>query len=141
MAMKISKFHFFACACLLASSMQVNAATEVFEDNAVYDKPDAPSVLLDSLVAKPIHATMVVGGFAAWLVSLPFAVVTDSHRDTWETLVVEPAEDFRRCLGCTEAQDQSKILNNYYERQQRVEYTDAKSKEDAQMREISIPQQ
>lgn len=117
--MKMSKVGSIVCAVTLSTSLQVNAATEIMDDTGSYDVPDAPSMIMDTMVAKPIHAVMAVGGAAMWLVSLPFALITDSQEESWNRLIAEPVSDFRRCLGCTVAQDDSKILYDYTERQKK----------------------
>lgn len=112
-----------ACSLLLAGSLvatQSHAATEIYEDNRFYDAPDATSMVLDSYIAKPLHAAMLVGGFATWVVSLPFSVVSNSQEEAWQKLVLEPAASLRRCLGCTPVQDERKVMYDYYQEQERL---------------------
>jgi len=69
--------------------------------NAVDEKPVAAAMVGDLLVARPIGAAMTVGGTAAFLISLPFTLLSGSTEQAAETLVAGPARTtFKRCLGC-----------------------------------------
>ena len=61
---------------------------------------DPASMVVDVLVARPISFAATVVGSALFVVSLPFAAVSRSTKDTAETLVATPARDlFTRPVG------------------------------------------
>jgi hypothetical protein len=68
-------------------------------------------MVVDTVVGKPLQLVAAVTGTAAYLVSLPFAVVGGNADQSQQKLFVEPWEAMSRCLGCTVAED------NYYKSQ------------------------
>ena len=61
---------------------------------------DPVSVVVDVLVARPVSFAATMVGSALFVVSLPFAAVSRSTKDTAETLVAAPARDlFTRPVG------------------------------------------
>lgn len=97
---------------LTAASLSPSlAATEIKESDF---GPTYGTMVTDAVVGKPLGALAVVGGAAAWLVSLPFTWFTGDYEQARQTLIDEPFYAMDRCLGCTPAQDA------YYKSQQPV---------------------
>jgi hypothetical protein len=62
--------------------------------------PDPVTVIVDGAVARPAGAAVTVVGAAAFIATLPFAVISKSTKNTWNSLVVRPAKfTFRRPMG------------------------------------------
>ena len=78
------------------------AAIEIDEENF---GPTYGSMVADATVGKPLQTLAVVGGAAAYVVSLPFTLLTGDTAQARRVLVEEPAQALNRCLGCTPAQD------------------------------------
>ncbi|WP_315041649.1 hypothetical protein ACGTJS_07315 [Faucicola mancuniensis] len=78
------------------------AAIEIDEENF---GPTYGSMVADATVGKPLQTLAVVGGVAAYVVSLPFTLLTGDTAQARRVLVEEPAQALDRCLGCTPAQD------------------------------------
>lgn len=75
----------------------------LWAQHAIDDSPDPFAMVGDLVVARPIGLVMTVGGTAAWIVSLPFTLLSGHAAEAAETLMVGPAETtFMRCLGCRE---------------------------------------
>lgn len=89
-------------ATLLAATVNVNAATEIPEDE---DGPTFGTTALDVVAGKPLGVAAVVGGAALWVVGLPFSILGQNVEQSAQTLIGEPAQALTRCLGCTPAQD------------------------------------
>ena len=80
--------------CMLVPQM-------VFAQEAVDESPDPFAMVGDLVVARPIGAVLTVAGTAAWLVSLPFTLLSGHASEAAGTLIGGPAEaTFMRCLGC-----------------------------------------
>jgi hypothetical protein len=61
---------------------------------------DAPSVILDVTVARPLTFSLTLLGSALFVVSLPVAIPTGSVKKVAHTLVTAPAKDtFTRPVG------------------------------------------
>lgn len=78
------------------------AATEIDEKEF---GPTYETMLTDAVVGKPLGALAVVGGAAAWVVSLPFTLFTGDVEQARAKLIEEPFYAMDRCLGCTPAED------------------------------------
>lgn len=78
------------------------AATEIDEKEF---GPTYETMLTDAVVGKPLGALAVVGGAAAWVVSLPFTMFTGDVEQARAKLIEEPFYAMDRCLGCTPAED------------------------------------
>jgi len=76
--------------------------------------PSYDTMVVDTVVGKPLQLVAAVTGTAAYLVSLPFAVIGGNADQSQQKLFVEPWEAMSRCLGCTVAED------NYYKSQAAV---------------------
>ncbi|MGM8885459.1 hypothetical protein ACS8FD_05910 [Psychrobacter sp. 1U2] len=73
--------------------------------------PSYDTMVVDTVVGKPLQLVAAVTGTAAYLVSLPFAVIGGNADQSQQKLFVEPWDAMSRCLGCTVAED------NYYKSQ------------------------
>ena len=74
----------------------------LWAQDAVDESPNQFAMVGDLLVARPIGLVMVAGGTAAWVVSLPFTLLTGHASEAAGTLIGGPVETtFMRCLGCT----------------------------------------
>jgi hypothetical protein len=64
-------------------------------------KPNEPGLMAADLVlARPVGAVATVAGFVLFLVATPFSALGGNTRETWEGLVVSPANyTFQRPLG------------------------------------------
>ncbi|GBE03709.1 hypothetical protein BMS3Abin09_00627 [bacterium BMS3Abin09] len=61
---------------------------------------DAPDIIIDTLLLRPLGIVSTVFGGAFFVVSLPFAAITSSVGKSYELLVKDPFEyTFRRPLG------------------------------------------
>lgn len=73
----------------------------LWAQDAVDESPNEFAMVGDLLVARPLGAVLVVGGTAAWLVSLPFTLLSGHAGEAADTLIAGPVETtFMRCLGC-----------------------------------------
>ncbi|MCB1841406.1 MAG: hypothetical protein KDI09_00450 [Halioglobus sp.] len=73
----------------------------LWAQEAIDESPNEFAMVGDLLVARPIGMVMVVGGTAAWLVSLPFTLLAGHAGEAADTLIAGPVETtFMRCLGC-----------------------------------------
>lgn len=94
---------------LLAASMQPTlAAIEIDETDF---GPSYETMVVDTVVGKPLQLVNAVAGTAAYLVSLPFSLIGGNADQAQQKLFVEPWDAMGRCLGCTVAED------NYYKSQ------------------------
>ena len=105
---KLTKIVLVASLTLSAISPSY-AATEINDDDF---GPTYNTMIADAVAGKPLGALAVVTGAAAWLVSLPFTLLTGDTARARQTLIDEPFYALDRCLGCTPAEDR------YYKAQQ-----------------------
>jgi hypothetical protein len=89
----------------------MNPASAAIEIDETDFGPSYDTMVVDTVVGKPLQLVAAVTGTAAYLVSLPFAVVGGNADQSQQKLFVEPWEAMSRCLGCTVAED------NYYKSQ------------------------
>jgi hypothetical protein len=89
----------------------MNSASAAIEIDETDFGPSYDTMVVDTVVGKPLQLVAAVTGTAAYLVSLPFAVVGGNADQSQQKLFVEPWEAMSRCLGCTVAED------NYYKSQ------------------------
>ena len=89
----------------------MNSASAAIEIDETDFGPSYDTMVVDTVVGKPLQLVAAVTGTAAYLVSLPFAVVGGNADQSQQKLFVEPWEAMSRCLGCTIAED------NYYKSQ------------------------
>ena len=98
-----------ASASLILMTMQpALAAIEIDETDF---GPSYETMTVDTVVGKPLQLVTAVAGTAAYLVSLPFALIGGNADQSQQKLFVEPWDAMSRCLGCTVAED------NYYKSQ------------------------
>lgn len=107
--MKQKVFTVAASLSLLAISTQpALAAIEIDETDF---GPSYETMVVDTVVGKPLQLVNAVAGTAAYLVSLPFSLIGGNADQAQQKLFVEPWNAMGRCLGCTVAED------NYYKSQ------------------------
>lgn len=73
--------------------------------------PSYETMVVDTVVGKPLQLANAVVGTAAYIVSLPFSLIGRNADQAQQKLFVEPWDAMGRCLGCTVAED------NYYKSQ------------------------
>ncbi|WP_420230112.1 hypothetical protein ACOBWA_02300 [Psychrobacter sp. ER1] len=94
---------------LLAATIQPTfAAIEIDETDF---GPSYETMVVDTIVGKPLQLVNAVAGTAAYIVSLPFSLIGGNADQAQQKLFVEPWNAMGRCLGCTVAED------NYYKSQ------------------------
>ncbi|MDE0843454.1 MAG: hypothetical protein OSA85_05260 [Psychrobacter pacificensis] len=102
-------FPVFTSLALMAASMQPTfAAIEIEETDF---GPSYETMVVDTIVGKPLQLVNAVAGTAAYIVSLPFSLIGGNADQAQQKLFVEPWDAMGRCLGCTVAED------NYYKSQ------------------------
>lgn len=98
---------------LLAISMQpALAAIEIDETDF---GPSYETMVVDTVVGKPLQLVNAIAGTAAYIVSLPFSLIGGNADQAQQKLFVEPWNAMGRCLGCTVAEDnyyKSQVVNN-----------------------------
>ena len=108
-AVKQKLFTAVASLGLMAASMQpALAAIEIDESDF---GPSYETMVVDTVVGKPLQLVNAVAGTAAYIVSLPFSIIGGNPDQAQQKLFVEPLSAMGRCLGCTVAED------NYYKSQ------------------------
>ena len=108
-AVKQKIFTAVASLGLMAASMQpALAAIEIDESDF---GPSYETMVVDTVVGKPLQLVNAVAGTAAYIVSLPFSIIGGNPDQAQQKLFVEPWSAMGRCLGCTVAED------NYYKSQ------------------------
>lgn len=93
---------------MIASTQPALAAIEIDETDF---GPSYETMVVDTIVGKPLQLVNAVAGTAAYLVSLPFSLIGGNADQAQQKLFVEPWDAMGRCLGCTVAED------NYYKSQ------------------------
>lgn len=64
------------------------------------DTENVGPIVGDTLFARPLGIVSIIGGAALWVISFPFALITDSVPDTTETLITNPIKyTFARPVG------------------------------------------
>lgn len=90
-------------ACLLATVLALNPLTATASQtkkNKNREPADPAAMIVDLVIARPLGLAVTVAGSAFFVVSLPFAALGGNTGDTWQSLVVNPAEyTFARPLG------------------------------------------
>ncbi|WP_198329653.1 MULTISPECIES: hypothetical protein [Psychrobacter] len=106
---KQKAFTIAASLSLMAATMHpALAAIEIDETDF---GPSYETMVVDTVVGKPLQLVSAVAGTAAYLVSLPFSLIGGNADQAQQKLFVEPWDAMGRCLGCTVAED------NYYKSQ------------------------
>jgi len=93
---------------IVAFTQPASAAIEIDEGDF---GPSYDTMLVDTVVGKPLQLVTAVAGTAAYLVSLPFSLIGGNADQAQQKLFVEPWDAMARCLGCTVAED------NFYKSQ------------------------
>lgn len=93
---------------IMATMLPAAAAIEIDETDF---GPSYDTMVVDTVVGKPLQLVAAVAGTAAYVVSLPFSMAGGNPEQAQQKLVVEPWQAMGRCLGCTVAED------NYYKSQ------------------------
>lgn len=93
---------------MIAFIQPVSAAIEIDERDF---GPSYDTMVVDTVVGKPLQLVTAVTGTAAYLVSLPFSLIGGNADQAQQKLFVEPWNAMARCLGCTVAED------NFYKSQ------------------------
>lgn len=91
--------------------LTMNPAAAAIEIDETDFGPSYETMVVDTIVGKPLQLVTAVAGTAAYLVSLPFSLIGGNADQAQRTLFVEPWDAMARCLGCTVAED------NYYKSQ------------------------
>lgn len=94
--------------CILAIIQPASAAIEIDETDF---GPSYGTMVVDTVVGKPLQLVTAIAGTATYLVSLPFSLIGGNADQAQQKLFVEPWDAMARCLGCTVAED------NYYKSQ------------------------
>lgn len=112
-AVKEKLLPIFTSLALMAASMQPTfAAIEIDETDF---GPSYETMVVDTIVGKPLQLVNAVAGTAAYIVSLPFSLIGGNADQAQQKLFVEPWDAMGRCLGCTVAEDnyyKSQVINN-----------------------------
>lgn len=90
------------------AAITISPASAAIEIDETDFGPSYETMVVDTVVGKPLQLVAAVTGTAAYLVSLPFAVIGGNADQSQQKLFVEPWNAMSRCLGCTVAED------NYY---------------------------
>ena len=93
---------------IMATMLPAAAAIEIDETDF---GPTYDTMVVDTVVGKPLQLVNAVAGTAAYIVSLPFSIIGGNADQAQQKLVVEPWQAMDRCLGCSVAED------NYYKSQ------------------------
>ncbi|WP_367104613.1 hypothetical protein [uncultured Psychrobacter sp.] len=93
---------------IMAIMQPASAAIEIDETDF---GPSYDTMVVDTVVGKPLQLVTAVTGTAAYLVSLPFSLIGGNADQAQQKLFVEPWDAMSRCLGCTVAED------NFYKSQ------------------------
>ena len=102
-AVKQKLFTAVASLGLMAASMQpALAAIEIDESDF---GPSYETMVVDTVVGKPLQLVNAVAGTAAYIVSLPFSIIGGNPDQAQQKLFVEPWSAMGRCLGCTVAEE------------------------------------
>jgi hypothetical protein len=85
----------------------VSSAQQSLQD----DEPGELATIGDAIFARPALLLATGVGLTLYTATLPFSILGGSEEEAAETLVLTPGEaTFRRCLGCTPAQEQQRRI-------------------------------
>lgn len=114
MTVKTSTFKHNALTTIISITIAVitmHTASAAIEIDETDFGPSYDTMVVDTVVGKPLQLVTAVAGTAAYLVSLPFSLIGGNADQAQQKLFVEPWDAMGRCLGCTVAED------NYYKSQ------------------------
>lgn len=97
--------HITLSASLVTGMLLSSASQAAIEINENDFGPTYESMIVDTVVGKPLQLVTAVAGTVAYVASLPFSIVGNNHQQAQQKLVSEPWEALQRCLGCTVAED------------------------------------
>lgn len=100
-----------AAASISLTALTISPASAAIEIDETDFGPSYETMVVDTVVGKPLQLVTAVAGTAAYIVSLPFALIGGNADQSQQKLFVEPWDAMARCLGCTVAED------NYYKSQ------------------------
>ncbi|WP_435950255.1 hypothetical protein [Psychrobacter sp. DM8] len=100
-----------AITSIVLTTAMVHTASAAIEIDETDFGPSYETMVVDTVVGKPLQLVAAVAGTAAYIVSLPFSVIGGNADQAQRKLFVEPWDAMSRCLGCTVAED------NYYKSQ------------------------
>lgn len=103
--------YFTASAALALMAVSIQPASAAIEIDETDFGPSYGTMMVDTIVGKPLQLVNAVAGTAAYVVSLPFSLIGGNADQAQQKLFVEPWDAMSRCLGCTVAE------NNYYKSQ------------------------
>ena len=107
-----------AVAVMLVALMMLPQS--LWAQDAIDESPNEFAMIGDLVVARPIGLVMVVGGTAAWLVSLPFTLLAGHASEAAGTLIGVPVETtFMHCLGCRNPGYTNKDIERAQEQRER----------------------
>lgn len=106
MAVKLT--HLAAIGLALTIATPSLAAIEIEEEEF---GPSYETMVVDTVVSKPLQLVNAIAGTISYVVSLPFSLAGGNSDQAAQKLMVEPWQAMNRCLGCTVAED------NYYKSQ------------------------
>lgn len=98
---------------LLAFSLMLAGMTPTVAsaDRLADDEPGELATIGDAIFARPALLLATGVGLTIYTATLPFSILGGSEEQAAETLVLAPADaTFRRCLGCTPAQEQQRRI-------------------------------
>ncbi len=99
---------------LLAFSLMLAGMTPTVasaQQRLVDDEPSEMATIGDAIFARPVLLLATGVGLTIYTATLPFSILGGSEQQAAETLVLAPADaTFRRCLGCTPAQEQQRRI-------------------------------
>ncbi len=93
---------------IVAFTQPASAAIEIDETDF---GPSYDTMVVDTIVGKPLQLVTAIAGTAAYIASLPFSLIGGNADQAQQKLFVEPWDAMARCLGCTVAED------NFYKSQ------------------------
>ncbi len=100
-----------AIASIVLATLTMQTSLAAIEIDETDFGPSYDTMVVDTVVGKPLQLVTAVAGTAAYLVSLPFSLIGGNADQAQQKLFVEPWDAMGRCLGCTVAED------NYYKSQ------------------------
>lgn len=88
------------CIVLMLTVLIICSSSVAFAEDYSASETSSTGVLGDIIFLKPMGAAALVVGSAAFLVSWPFAAISNSSDQTFQVLVREPYEyTFKRPVG------------------------------------------
>lgn len=89
----------------LVATFSIGSAGAAVEIDERDYGPTYGSMVTDVAIAKPLQLAGAIAGTALHVVALPFSYASDSVDSSYETLVRQPWDALRRCVGCSASYD------------------------------------